>query len=64
MEQALPTVESHSPSLIMHQHTVQHTHVPTLKMHRVVSIQLAGTFQGKEGGIQALAGLVPSSQTI
>jgi hypothetical protein len=76
MELALPTPVSHPPSLEWHLRTTWHTQgakevkvaVYNLGEKAISSGGYAawcmGAIQGKEGGIQVLAGLAPSSQIV
>jgi hypothetical protein len=68
MELDQPTPVSCPPSLDWCQRTVQHTRkVPSALNQlslQVYASRLTGTIQGKEGSIQVLAGLAPSSQTV
>ncbi len=79
MELALPTPVSRPPSLKWHPHTARHTQgakvakVAKVAVHHLKekarpsgghATRCAGNIQGKEGRIQVLAGLAPSSQTV
>ncbi len=76
MERDLPTPVPHPPSLEWCPHTTRRTQgakeVKVAIYHLGekalfsggCAVQCVGTIWGKEGGIQVLAGLAPSSQTI
>jgi hypothetical protein len=69
MELALPTPVSHPPSLEWCLHTARHTDHSKVLPHPPkylllgYTIQCTGTIQGKEGGIQVLAGLAKQTDS-
>jgi hypothetical protein len=73
MELDLPTPVSRPLSLEWHPRTAWRTQGAKVAIHHLEEIQTpigghtvhcAGAIQGKEGGIQVLAGLAPCSQTV